>query len=815
MRHLILAIKLSTLVFSFLSLTYLAQAQVVISTKGTTTPDTHAVLLLEGNGTDQGLIIPVVSSISGYGSKGMIVYYDTDKKVYYHDGTSFKVLGGGSTTSTTLPVATAKGQILQWDGTAWINTTGALPNANDVLKWDAASNQWKPQPDATGAGSTITDKKIPVGSPTGLKDSQIFDNGTTVGIGTSTPNSQFKLEVNGPITSTKTGEKSLDLTGGNSPSLATGASSLAFTIGGSGATLSTTFFLPGTDDNISLGSPVARWKDLNVAGLIKIGTAPSSGNVGEVLTSGGAINPPSWKPATGGGFVRLTEDTKSININTIGALPNSPNNIIALQATASNTGANNLTSIRAESNGAAINPQAVGLFAKAAGTADNIGVSTDVSGSGSNKGVSSKVSGSATNNYGFFADVNGASNNYGLFLNHSGTGIKNGVWVDGEDKNYFSGKVGIGPGNNSPTATLDIAGNIKINDASAVVGHVLTAVDATGLAKWVAPSGSGSSWSLMGNAGTNSTNFIGTTDAQPLRFATGAGSVEKMRIDAAGNVGIGTTTPNASLQFNNAIANRRIVLWEALNDDHQFYGFGINSSTLRYQAAQGADHAFYAATSSFSSDEIMRIKGNGRVGIGITAPLSTLHIAHPNVAGEGLTIQNKGNGIKWTIAADGAVGSLLLSYEGTLKGQFFAGTGAYSTSSDIRLKKNINTIESILTKVNSMQIRRYHFKTQNDSEPTNIGMIAQELKEIFPELVIYNTSKDLFTVDYAGLAPIAIKAIQEQQKMIDDLKLQNKTLQEKNTKYEAALSLQESNMDALKKQMEEVRKILGMEAKKK
>ncbi len=82
------------------------------------------------------------------------------------------------------------------------------------------------------------------------------------------------------------------------------------------------------------------------------------------------------------------------------------------------------------------------------------------------------------------------------------------------------------------------------------------------------------------------------------------------------NVGIGTTTANASLQLANIDANRRIVLWETANNDHQFYGFGINGFALRYQTPSTFDdHVFYTGINSSSSAELMRIKGNGMVRI--------------------------------------------------------------------------------------------------------------------------------------------------------------------------------------------------------
>ncbi len=75
------------------------------------------------------------------------------------------------------------------------------------------------------------------------------------------------------------------------------------------------------------------------------------------------------------------------------------------------------------------------------------------------------------------------------------------------------------------------------------------------------------------------------------------------------------TLPNATsrLQFANSVANKKFVLYEnAANDDNQFYGFGINNATLRYQVPlPGASHVFYAGTSATASNEIFRINGDG------------------------------------------------------------------------------------------------------------------------------------------------------------------------------------------------------------
>ncbi len=63
-------------------------------------------------------------------------------------------------------------------------------------------------------------------------------------------------------------------------------------------------------------------------------------------------------------------------------------------------------------------------------------------------------------------------------------------------------------------------------------------------------------WELPGNTGTNPpTDFLGTTGAQPLVFKTN--TAERVRLDVSGNLGIGTTTPEATLHIyspdNNAL----------------------------------------------------------------------------------------------------------------------------------------------------------------------------------------------------------------------------------------------------------------------
>ncbi|MET3535016.1 autotransporter outer membrane beta-barrel domain-containing protein [Chryseobacterium limigenitum] len=113
----------------------------------------------------------------------------------------------------------------------------------------------------------------------------------------------------------------------------------------------------------------------------------------------------------------------------------------------------------------------------------------------------------------------------------------------------------------------------------------------------------------------------GAKDNNTTGVPTNAQQSNDFTVLNTGNVGIGTIAPNAALQFKNIVNSRKIVMYETGNNDNQFYGFGVNGGILRYQTdTQNSDHVFYAASSATNSNELMRIKGNGNVGIGVTAP---------------------------------------------------------------------------------------------------------------------------------------------------------------------------------------------------
>ena len=88
--------------------------------------------------------------------------------------------------------------------------------------------------------------------------------------------------------------------------------------------------------------------------------------------------------------------------------------------------------------------------------------------------------------------------------------------------------------------------------------------------------------------------------------------------------------------------------------------------------------------------------------------------------------------------------------------------------SDRRTKENIKTIENSLDKVLSLRGVSYNRIDESDKAP-KIGVIAQEIQEILPE-VVFKQEDGMLGVSYGNIVGVLIEAIKEQQQQIDELK---------------------------------------------
>ncbi len=93
-------------------------------------------------------------------------------------------------------------------------------------------------------------------------------------------------------------------------------------------------------------------------------------------------------------------------------------------------------------------------------------------------------------------------------------------------------------------------------------------------------------------------------------------------------------------------------------------------------------------------------------------------------------------------------------------------TGDIVVSSDARLKANIVSLGSTLAKLLLIDGKSYTMKKNGKQK---IGVLAQDIQKVFPELVTTD-DKDMLAVNYQGLVPVLINALKEQQSEIDELK---------------------------------------------
>lgn len=119
----------------------------------------------------------------------------------------------------------------------------------------------------------------------------------------------------------------------------------------------------------------------------------------------------------------------------------------------------------------------------------------------------------------------------------------------------------------------------------------------------------------------------------------------------------------------------------------------------------------------------------------------------------------------WNIGTD-ASGNFGFMYNGTLKGSINSSTGAYATSSDQSLKTNITPITTVLSRVLQLKPARYQYKDSENGDFA-LGFMAQEVQPLFPEAVTL-AGNDKLAVYYSYFGVIAIKAIQEQQEIIEN-----------------------------------------------
>ena len=114
--------------------------------------------------------------------------------------------------------------------------------------------------------------------------------------------------------------------------------------------------------------------------------------------------------------------------------------------------------------------------------------------------------------------------------------------------------------------------------------------------------------------------------------------------------------------------------------------------------------------------------------------------------------------------------------------------GNLNINSDARLKANITSLGGTLAKLLKIDGKSYTMK-KDQSEKQKIGLLAQDIQKVFPELVL--ESQGIKSVNYQGLVPVIINALKEQDRK---MKEQDRKMREQEERLERLERLV-ANMD--------------------
>lgn len=313
-----------------------------------------------------------------------------------------------------------------------------------------------------------------------------------------------------------------------------------------------------------------------------------------------------------------------------------------------------------------------------------------------------------------------------------------------------NGYVGIGTSN--PSNLLDVAGDVRTRgifcDDGILGGDGARLVlENGGDLMWFNASGSFARSVLSLHTDNNVYLDASVENSSKIIFRNSQSLTERMRIESNGFVGIGTGAPGRALQIgeNSIVGSEAIIRLESRNgsggNEYRDWEIGVPQTGANI-AGKGYD--FVIDDTQLGTDpEVLVQWGTGHLGLGVLDPVYRVEL--PNVAG--LPGQGRAN--------------------------------AWVTYSSRRWKRNVTPITDALAKVELLRGVEY----DNSSDGSHsIGMIAEEVGQVIPEVVQYETNGvDAASLDYARLVALLVEAVKEQQITISS---QNERIEQLEKKLE-------------------------------
>jgi len=267
------------------------------------------------------------------------------------------------------------------------------------------------------------------------------------------------------------------------------------------------------------------------------------------------------------------------------------------------------------------------------------------------------------------------------------------------------------------------------------------------------------------NANAINVTLIAAATTYYLLFVGSSGSQQTVYMATGISVNPSTNTITATTFNGNATSATNATTATQLG--------GGSAGQIPYQSANGATG--FSATGT--SGQLLQSGGSG-------APTwvnaSSLSVSSAGSATNATTATNASNlsvnstnsttYLSGWVSASGNqpqyYNSSVYMNSGTVYATSFSATTSITVTSDISLKTNIQPLEGSLAKLLNLRGVEYD---RIDAKLHQYGVIAQEVQEIFPDLVKEN-DKQIMTVDYNGLIPVLIEAIRELKAEVDELK---------------------------------------------
>lgn len=228
----------------------------------------------------------------------------------------------------------------------------------------------------------------------------------------------------------------------------------------------------------------------------------------------------------------------------------------------------------------------------------------------------------------------------------------------------------------------------------------------------------------------------------------------RLSVEPGGNVGIGIDDPGSRLHVNHNIIGTAVGPGTPPSADQV---------ALWVENTASPSHGLFARTPAGASMHSLTGDGNALVAINNSDSYNTIYARNLSGTTPGVMPAI----IAWGPAAIWAQGEA-------------GGTGAWNAASDIRLKKNIESMDSVLEKVVKLNPVTFEWKEGGAGGGTypagkQIGLVAQEVEKIFPELT-GQVQDGYSSIQYGKLSTILVEAIKEQQQEIEGLRKEIKDL---------------------------------------